>query len=87
MDEIGAFGHWQRVIFILISLADVHGALAMLIPVFIGATPEWSCNQLRDGRNGTWAETCDVNDTKCSDVEFHDSFSSIVSEVCTHCLY
>lgn len=36
IDDLGAFGHWQRVIFVLISIFDVYAAFAVLLPVFTG---------------------------------------------------
>ncbi len=86
LDSIGEFGPWQRVIFVLISMADVIGAMAMLLPVFTGDTPRWSCMQHEAANssqqmNGTWPKTCRFNMSQCSDIEFHDEFTSIVSEV------
>ncbi len=40
IDGLGAFGHWQRVIFVLISIFDVYSAFAMLVTVFTGKS--WS---------------------------------------------
>ena len=43
IEDLGSFGHWQRVIFFLICIMDIFGAFAMLSPVFTGATPRWRC--------------------------------------------
>ena len=93
VDSLGSFGHWQRVIFVLISLADVFGAFAMMLPVFTGATPRWRCAEYKtvaDGsfRNGsdfgdyTW-KSCDLegNNLTCVSRQYHDDFTSIVSQV------
>ena len=45
IEDIGGFGHWQRVIFTLISLPDIPIALALLLPVFVGSVPNWGCGQ------------------------------------------
>ena len=43
IDDLGAFGHWQRVIFVLISIFDVYAAFAVLLPVFTGKIPKAMC--------------------------------------------
>ena len=43
IEDLGSFGHWQRVIFLLISYGDIFGAFGMLVPVFTNATPSWWC--------------------------------------------
>ena len=64
IEDIGGFGYWQRVIFGLISLPDIPIALALLLPVFVGSVPNWTCNReavnqtdfsinLTDGKNVT----------------------------------
>ena len=92
LEKYGGFGGVQRRIFILISLADITGAFALILPIFVGATPKWYCTRF-DGFNGS-----DVNATyaigdnstlkqcwqgvdRCLNVEFKDDFTSIVSEV------
>ena len=87
LDDIGAFGHWQRVIFVLISLADIQGAFAILSPVFVHAVPEWRCLEWEDGLTEPgredWNKECFRNgsDVKCVAYEFYDDFTSVVSEV------
>ena len=36
IDDIGGFGLWQLVIFVLISIFDILAAFAVLLPVFAG---------------------------------------------------
>ena len=92
IDSLGAFGHWQRVIFVLISLADFYGAFAMLLPVFTGATPRWLCQTYQDdydkdvyvnGSEFGSEEACHQYHTNwtCVQREYVDDFTSIVSEV------
>lgn len=94
IDSLGSFGHWQRVIFVLISLADIYGAFAMMLPVFSGATPKWRCNTFLDD-DGNLRNASDLsNDTAfqcslnlnnfnytCASFSFDDEFTSIVSQV------
>ena len=93
-ETLGSFRHWQRVIFCLISAIDIHGAFAILLPVFTGATPRWRCVLFEEtGNSGSFKNGSDVeNDTwgacqsksgnsSCISVEFFDDFTSIVSEV------
>ena len=87
LDDIGAFGHWQRVIFVLISLADIQGAFAILSPVFVHAEPEWRCLEWEDGLTepdrDDWDKMCVRNgsDVKCVAYDFYGDFTSVVSEV------
>ena len=91
IDDLGAFGHWQRVIFVLICVADIFGAFSVLVPVFSGATPKWQCNtyeyedSIVDARNlpnTTDLMQCTYNETlRCTNFTFKDDFTSIVSEV------
>ncbi|ELU17167.1 hypothetical protein CAPTEDRAFT_222145 [Capitella teleta] len=93
IDSLGSFGHWQRVIFVLISAADVFGAFAMMLPVFTGATPNWSCRQFRHGNiymngsevNNDTSEICEYKTTTdtnfhCSEFAFDGDFTSVVTE-------
>ena len=43
IEDIGGFGHWQRLIFMVISVPDIPVALALLLPVFSGSIPNWGC--------------------------------------------
>ncbi|CAH1796783.1 unnamed protein product [Owenia fusiformis] len=43
IEQLGGFGPYQRRIFLLVSLFETPAAWAMLLPVFTGATPTWSC--------------------------------------------
>ena len=93
VDSLGSFGHWQRVIFVLISLADIFGAFAMLLPVFTGATPGWRCDTYQEQGGGgilnsseltndSW-NTCSLSDGKytCTEREYVDDITTIVSQV------
>ena len=92
IDLLGTFGHWQRVVFFMLCLPDLLGAFAMMVPVFVGATPKWNCLKYSDG-NGSFLNGTDVNQTgddikcsvddrwKCEEFTFHDDFTSIVSSV------
>ena len=92
IEQLGSFGYWQRVIFVIISVADIFGAFAMLVMVFTGATPKWTCNAYTSGNvsidadslpNTTDLMQCKLNDSfVCRNFTFHDDFTSIVSEVC-----
>ncbi|KAK2152867.1 hypothetical protein LSH36_316g08008 [Paralvinella palmiformis] len=90
IDQLGSFGYWQRVVFFIISVADIFGAFSMLVMVFTGATPKWTCNAYVSNNvtitaehlpNTTDLMTCSVNDSfACTNFTFHDDFTSIVSE-------
>lgn len=43
IDSIGAFGPYQRQVFILVSVFETPAAWAMLLPIFSGASPNWWC--------------------------------------------
>jgi OCT family organic cation transporter-like MFS transporter 4/5 len=91
IDQLGSFGYWQRVVFFIISVADIFGAFSMLVMMFTGATPKWTCNAYVSNNvtitaehlpNTTDLMTCSVNDSfACTNFTFHDDFTSIVSEV------
>ena len=69
----------------------------MMVPVFVGATPKWNCLMYTSANATTeeWLNGTSVNQTyqeskcgfkeqvqwKCVEFEYHDDFSSIVSEV------
>lgn len=76
--ELGAFGPWQRVIFLLVSLPDVFTAFAILLPVLISATPSWHCAGANTSTLNASTSACDV--AGCVP-EFNGDFTSIVSEV------
>ena len=87
LDQLGGFGHWQRVIFVLISAMDIMGALTIIIPVYTGATPKWKCDSLEKSSMLNVSENvslteCVYNNTQCTSRTFYDDFTSIVSEVC-----
>ena len=96
LTQLGSFGYWQRVIFIVISMADVYGALAMLVMMLTSATPKWTCNTYTYNNitisvdalpNTTDLMQCSYNQTfVCTNFTFHDEFTSIVSEVSVCCV-
>ena len=70
----------------LISSADVFGAMCMLIPVFIGDIPKWRCARFENEANATWEAgtdfgICERNGSNCVEFEFRDEFTSIIGEV------
>ena len=84
LDDMGAFGHWQRVLFILISLADIHGAFVMLSPHYLNDTPSWTCTKAGSKDNATLSnqtEQCKYGSEQCTEFAFHGDFTSIISEV------
>jgi len=95
LESIGSFGPRQRLIFILIQIAEVFGAFHMLLPVYVGAQPKWW--DMSD--NTTGVANLTVNDASfqnCSrenqlsgsgELVFHDDFTSIVSEWDLVCNY
>ncbi|KAJ8304939.1 hypothetical protein KUTeg_018522 [Tegillarca granosa] len=41
--DLHQFGSFQRKVFILVSLFDLPSAWSMILPVFIGGNPGWTC--------------------------------------------
>ena len=86
LEAIGTFGPRQRLIFFFISMAEFFGAFHMLLPVFVGAEPNWYCvppggaMNVTEDRNDTFKE-CEVLEGTCDEIVFRDDFTSIVSEV------
>ena len=82
LEEIGEFGPYQIRAFVAVGLFEMPAAMAMLVPVFAGATPPWFCED-PDTMNRT-AEVCPsdgTNGTICSQLVFDESsFTSIVSQ-------
>ena len=94
VERLGSFGPYQCLVFFLISLADIFGAFAMLVPVFSGATPDWSCNSSESGIErvnsstylnitGNTHDKCYTRNSSgvCADMTFTGDFTSIVSQV------
>jgi hypothetical protein len=93
IEELGAFGYWQRVIFFTLCLPDIFGALSLMLPVFTGSAPNWRCKQ--DDVTNSSLINYKANSTAvakaigfygnkscdCPVREYDTTFSSIVSEV------
>ena len=73
---IGEFGSYQKRLYILVNLAIIPAAFQMLMNVFIGREPQWSCSS-SSGSN----RTCPLGERSCGTIRFASTFSSIVSEV------
>ena len=74
--RIGDFGPSQKKVFYILSVGQTFLGLHALILAFIGPEADWTC-----GENGDLAPRCaEFEAGKCSP-EYHDGFSSIVSEV------
>ena len=43
LKDLGSFGPYQRRVFVLVSLFETPAAWAMLLPIFLGHKPEWTC--------------------------------------------
>lgn len=50
IDSLGAFGLYQRKVFVFVSIFEFMPAWAMLLPVFIGRTPDWWCQDNFPGK-------------------------------------
>jgi len=79
IDSLGAFGPYQRQIFILVSAFETPAAWAMLLPLFSGAQPNWYCADNVTPSNHSDKECGD--DGHCLNIVFNDTFTSIVSQV------
>ena len=66
IEDIGGFGRWQALIFILISVPDFLFAFTLILPVFVGAVPNWYC--VDSDNNQTQASSNVINNTgkRCS---------------------
>ena len=73
---VGEFGPHQRKLYILLSVSLIPAAFQMLIHVFVGAKPEWTCSS--SFKN----ESCVGNRTDCQEARRHSlKFTSITTEV------
>ena len=72
---IGEFGSHQRRVYALLNFSLVPAAFQLLLQVFVGAEPEWIC--LKSVSN----ETCPLNKSHCTEIQFTSKFTSIVTEV------
>jgi len=87
IESLGSFGHWQRVIFVVICLVDIFGSFSVVIPIFIGGIPNFyafdSINDTLTGEptyNETTKNVCPSENNSYTVRIFHDEFTSIVSE-------
>ena len=92
IESLGSFGHWQRVIFVVICLVDIFGSFSVVIPIFIGGIPNFyafdSINDTLTGEptyNETTKNVCPSENNSYTVRIFHDEFTSIVSEVSWIC--
>ena len=88
IESLGSFGHWQRVIFFVICLTDIFGSISVVIPVFIGAIPNFYAFESHNDTvigdltyNETAKNVCPSENNSYTVRKFHDDFTSIVSEV------
>lgn len=51
LKQIGSFGPFQRRVFILVSMFETPAAWAMLLPILLHATPDWTCPGVETGHN------------------------------------
>ena len=72
---VGEFGPHQRKLYVLLSLSIIPAAFQMLIHVFVGARPDWSCSA--SSKN----ESCAGNRSGCVGERYASTFTSIVTEV------
>ena len=73
----GGFGRYQMTLYIFLCLASIPIGAQVLVQVFYGATPPFSCVAIPGN------ETCDSRKccSNCQKYEFQGSFTSAVSEV------
>lgn len=72
---IGEFGPHQRRLYVLLNLSLIPAAFQLLLQVFAGAEPSWSC------LNSSANETCPRNKSHCLEIQYTSKFTSIVTEV------
>lgn len=71
---IGEFGPHQRRLYVLLNLSLIPAAFQLLLQVFAGAEPSWSC------LNSSANETCPRNKSHCLEIQYTSKFTSIVTE-------
>jgi len=78
LEEIGGFGRFQAKVVFLLNLGHIACGLVAMCITFVGAPPEWSCEERSDI----------VDDDQCERLEegtctpkYSQEFTSIVSEV------
>ena len=87
IEKLGSFGPFQIRVFILVSMFETPAAWYMLLPVFTGAVPAWTCPSTPSLNNNTESNNTDMDmacmpdNSVCSGISYTDEFTSIVSEV------
>lgn len=82
IESLGGFGPYQRQVFILCNLMDTPAAWAMLLPIFIGAAPDWWCQLSHDGTFITHLYHMTYCASKCKNCVK----SSFINMLCYECL-
>ncbi|XP_060074393.1 organic cation transporter protein-like [Ylistrum balloti] len=92
LHKIGSFGPFQRRVFVLVSMFETPAAWAMLLPIILHATPDWTCSgfghnntssvNLSEATNSSslMVNKCLPDGMQCPGLQFDGSFTSIVSE-------
>lgn len=78
---IGEFGPHQRRLYVLLNLSLIPAAFQLLLQVFVGAEPRWTCS------GSSTNETCKRNSSVCIETEYSSKSYTIVAEwnlVCEH---
>lgn len=88
--DLHQFGSFQKRVFILVSFFDLPSAWSMILPVFVGANPGWTCpvaGNFSDDENLTTnslnvtTDTCSADGSMCDGFSFNKDFTSILTEV------
>ncbi|KAJ8304585.1 hypothetical protein KUTeg_018168 [Tegillarca granosa] len=88
--DLHQFGSFQRRVFLLVSLFDLPSAWSMILPVYIGGNPGWTCpvaENYTDDKNISSKslnfniDTCSADDSICEGLSFNKDFTSILTEV------
>ena len=72
---IGEFGPHQRRLYVLLNLSLIPAAFQLLLQVFVGAEPRWTCS------GSSTNETCKRNSSVCIETEYSSKSYTIVAEV------
>ena len=88
LEHIGEFGRHQKRIYFLVSLISLPFSTQMLIVVFVGAVPEWTClapsgvdtRIICNSSTSSHPDCCDKHGSICHGAEFSSEFTSIATE-------
>lgn len=82
LEKIGGFGHSQMRIIYPLNAVHIYCGLLVMLYVYIGEDPGWTCPQQPDGQDTSSAvDACArVSDGSCTP-QFSKEFTSIVTEV------